>query len=202
MSSQIIVSFDIGVKNLAVCVIEYNPSDLNILVWKIISLAAPKEKIPIMNELAGRLFLELDTLVDEIGQPIDFVILENQPSNLNGSMKSLQMMIYTYFQLRKHWEGLSKQVYLVSASEKLKGHETITDTLDMTKYETMKRYEKNKKLGVEITKMYLSKNPEILNYFCSYKKADDMADSFLQAISWLKKHNVSIENISMSSKTI
>lgn len=200
MSSQIIVSFDIGVKNLAVCVIEYNPSDLNILVWKIISLAAPKEKIPIMNELAGRLFLELDTLVDEIGQPIDFVILENQPSNLNGSMKSLQMMIYTYFQLRKHWEGLSKQVYLVSASEKLKGHEHLD--IDMKKYETMKRYEKNKKLGVEITKMYLSKNPEILTYFCSYKKADDMADSFLQAISWLKKHNVSIENISMSSKTI
>lgn len=198
MTSQIIVSFDIGVKNLAVCVLKYTETDINVVVWKIISLAAPKEKIPIMNELAGRLFLELDTLVDEITETIDFVILENQPSNLNGSMKSLQMMIYTYFQLRKHWEGLAKQVYLVSAAEKLKGHETITDTLDMKKYETMKRYEKNKKLGVEITKNYLSKNEELLKFFCSYKKADDMADSFLQALSWLKKHNVSIETISAS----
>lgn len=197
MEPQTIISFDIGVKNLAVCVISYTQTDITILIWKIISLAAPKEKIPIMNELAGRIFLELDSLVDEIGHPIDYVILENQPSNLNGSMKSLQMMIYTYFQLRKHWEGLAKQVYLVSASEKLKGHD-LTD-IDMTKYETMKRYEKNKKLGIEITKKYLAKNEELLKYFCSYKKADDMADSFLQTISWLKKHNVTIENI--SSKT-
>ena len=200
MDSQTIISFDIGVKNLAVCVISYTATDINILIWKIISLAAPKEKIPIMNELAGRIFLELDSLVDEIGHPIDYVILENQPSNLNGSMKSLQMMIYTYFQLRKHWEGLAKQVYLVSASEKLKGHD-LTD-IDMTKYETMKRYEKNKKLGIEITKKYLAKNEELLTYFCSYKKADDMADSFLQTISWLKKHNVTIDNISGSFKSI
>jgi len=209
-----IISFDIGVKNLAVCILTINKDVINIITWKIISLAAKEEKTPILNEISGRLFLELDTLIYDIDVPIDYVILENQPSNLNGTMKSIQMMIYTYFQLRKHWEGLSKQVYLVSASDKLKGHDEIIKSIEPSKYEnednekkTAKQkksagYKKNKKLAIELTKKYLEKNPEVLNLFCSYKKMDDMADSFLQAISWLRKHFTIPEDIRLSSKTI
>jgi len=237
---KIIVSFDIGIKNLAVCVMSVkgpgseggppgsvSASGIKILVWKVISLAAEKEKIPVMNEISGRLFLAMDELVDEIGQPIDYVILENQPSNLNGAMKSIQMMIYSYFQLRKHWEGLAKQVYLVSASEKLKGHETALSNIDMTKYEDKssassvsgvsgvngavvvkktlrqkksKSYQNNKKLAIDITKYYLSKNEELLSLFCSYKKMDDMADTFLQGISWIRKHG--FENIDVLESMI
>jgi Poxvirus A22 protein len=217
---MIIISFDIGVKNLAVCVLSIDES-INVLVWKVISLAAEKEKIPIMNELTGRLFLALDELVTDIGEgvTIDYVILENQPSNLNGAMKSLQMMIYSYFQLRKHWEGLAKQVYLVSASEKLKGHDSAVATIDMAKYtdsivapnadgskktsrqKKSKNYQVNKKLSIEITKFYLRENPELLSLFCSYKKADDMGDTFLQAVSWLRKHGYTdIETMTISNK--
>jgi hypothetical protein len=120
-------------------------------------------------------------------------------------MKSIQMMIYSYFQLRKHWDGLAKQVYLVSASEKLKGHEKAIANIDMTKYtidqsikktvkqKKSKSYQNNKKMAIDITKYYLSKNEELLSLFCSYKKMDDMADTYLQGISWLRKHGY--ENI-------
>ena len=212
-----IVSFDIGVKNLAVCILSIDKDTINIITWKIISLAAKEEKTPVLNEISGRLFLELDTLIDDINVPIDYIILENQPSNLNGTMKSIQMMIYTFFQLRKHWEGLSKQVYLVSASDKLKGHDEIIKNIEPSKYENIEDnqkktakqkksagYKKNKKLAIEITKKYLEKNPEVLNLFCSYKKMDDMADSFLQAISWSRKNFTFVipEDIKLSSKTI
>lgn len=227
---RIIFSFDIGIKNLAVCVLSAGtgapfgaqdaiPSPAqkgapaHIVEWKIISLAAEKERIPVMNELTGRLFLALDELVDNVatklGVPVnelyvDTVLLENQPSRLNGGMKSVQMIIYSYFQLRKHWEGIVRQVLLVSASEKLKGHDEATATIDMgqfaeaaplegaprktAKQKKAKSYQNNKKIGIVITKYYLRENEELLRQFCSYKKADDYADALLQAISWLRKH--------------
>jgi hypothetical protein len=203
MSDKIIISFDIGIKNLAVCVLHVIDNTAEILIWKIIKLAAEKEKIPVMNELTGRLFLELDGLVDELdGKKVDTVLLENQPSRLNGSMKSLQMIIYSYFQLRKHWEGFVQQVLLVSASEKLKGHsedkyptiEPATQTLT-SKQKKAQGYKNNKNMSVHITKEYIKEDSELHKEFCSYKKADDYGDSFLQCISWIHKHGYNINKV-------
>ena len=106
-SAQIVLGFDIGIKNLAVCALSVSHSEVKILIWKIIALAAPKEKTPILNEISGRIFLELDSLVDDLNMisdnAIDYVILENQPSNLNGTMKTIQMIIYFLLKTNKYF---------------------------------------------------------------------------------------------------
>ena len=195
MEARIIVSFDIGVKNLAVSVLRVWDSNPNAqcLLWKIISLAGQNEKIPVLNELTGRLYMELDNLVVEIdahGQ-VDTVLLENQPSRLNGSMKSIQMLIYGYFQLRRHWEGHVKHVQMISAAKKLVGHphETLVPATDKTGYEL------NKWKAIQLASLYVSNCPVLQGVLAGYKKKDDLADALLQGISWLRKHGADIHQV-------
>lgn len=200
MDKKILISFDIGIKNLAVCVLSATKGDntAKILVWKIISLAEKKEKIPNLNELSGRLYTELDNITNDIGisSEIDTVLLENQPSRLNGTMKSIQMMIYSYYQMRRHWEGIVKNVHMVSASQKLLNHpyEIPQELLDTMK--NKKPYEITKWKSVQITKKYIEDDEELKKLFDSYKKCDDMGDSCLQCISWLNKHHYDIKKLS------
>lgn len=195
LPKETIVSFDIGVKNLAVCVLRASPSKdtkvtADILVWKIISLADKKEKIPPVQELAGRLFMELDALVDEVQGEIDHVLVENQPSRLNGSMKSIQMMIYSYFQLRRHWEGTVRNVQMISASQKLQGHVDHEDKLPPT---TKSGYELNKWKAVQLMDLYIERDAKLKELVQGYKKKDDLSDALLQAISWMRKHKMDVE---------
>lgn len=193
--NRVIVSFDIGVKNLAVCVMSVNKESNvgTVLVWKIISLAEVKEKIPSVHELAGRLFMELDALVDQITEcghgDIDTVLVENQPSRLNGSMKSIQMMIYSYFQLRRHWEGTVKHVQMISASQKLQGHDVHESKVPVT---TKKGYELNKWKAVQLMNCYVEEDGALKEMLNGYKKKDDMADALLQSISWMRKHGIDV----------
>lgn len=199
-TEKLIISFDIGIKNLAVCILLATKGNdtAKILVWKIISLAEKKEKIPNLNELSGRLFSELDEITTSIGidHEIDTVLLENQPSRLNGTMKSIQIMIYSYFQMRRHWEGIVKNVHMVSASQKLLNHpyEIPSELLETMK--NKKSYEITKWKSIQITKRYIENNEELKKIFESYKKCDDMGDSCLQCISWLNKKDFGIKFLS------
>jgi hypothetical protein len=194
---KLVISFDIGIKNLACCVLRYgNKTEANadIIYWDIISLAATKEKIPGVEELALRLFAHLDTLTDKLeekGFPhIDHVLVENQPSRLNGSMKTVQMMIYSYFQLRRHWEGRVSRVHMISASGKLKDHTYVIDCTDANKT----GYELNKWKAIRLAEKYIQGDERLSSIFMSYKKKDDMSDALLQALAWLRRQKYEIEH--------
>lgn len=195
---RIIVSFDIGIKNLACCVLhvgEKTCSSADVVYWSILSLAAPKEKIPNVQELSLRLFAELDDLVEMLDTAgyttIHDVLIENQPSKLNGAMKSIQMLIYGYFQLRRHWEGKVQHVHLVSASGKLKDHTHVVDTTQVEKT----GYELNKWKAVKLADLYIGQDISLVQRLSSYNKKDDMADSLLQAVAWLRKSKYCIEHV-------
>lgn len=187
---SVILSFDIGVKNLALAAINGRHE---LRAWKIIALAAEKEKIPSINELSGRLFMALDELLtNELnGCVIETVLLENQPSRLNGSMKSIQMMIYSYFQLRRHWEGLVRNVHMVSASQKLLNHEHEPGTPEKPKT----GYELNKWKAIQLAKVYIKGDSKLEAIFAAHKKKDDLSDALLQVISWLRKHGKDISAV-------
>ena len=124
---MITVSFDIGIVNLAVCVLKDN----QVILWKIISLFEKcKKYIPVEN-IAESVYIHMDGLIGEISEiieikptdmKIDYVLLENQPSQMNGSMKTVQMLLYGYFQNLKYYDGMVENVYQVNASLKLKSH--------------------------------------------------------------------------------
>lgn len=193
----IFISFDIGVKNLSCCVLNVatkSDTEIEVLLWKIMPLAQEKEKTPVMNEIAGRLFMVLDELVDTLQtnghDHITHVLIENQPSRLNGSMKSIQMMIYSYFQLRRHWDGIVSQVSMISASQKLLHHD-----IQITENTTKTGYQLNKWKAIQFAQEYIRDCPQLSELFTSHKKKDDLADAMLQSVSWLRKHGVNVQKI-------
>ncbi len=197
---MIYISFDVGVKNLALCILKHQDDKLSILDWRIISLADSKKQIKGIDRIRDVLFLELDNIVgslEEIGiTSVDKVIIENQPSNLNGIMKTIQLLIFSYFSLLKHWDQKVSDIVLINASHKLQNHsfvpssKLLTDTVNR-----QQKYKLNKTDGIEICKYYIRDSQELQEIFNANKKKDDLADTCIQTISYIRKHGHAVENI-------
>lgn len=210
---MIYISFDIGIKNLALCILEYNNNEISIIDWRVITLFDKKKDVNGINSLFEILFLELDNIIGLLKELnhdyIDYVLIENQPSNLNGIMKTVQLLIFSYFSLLNHWDKIVDNVLLINASLKLQNHNYNPDIpikIDTTKTKKQQKNDKyriNKYLGIEITKYYIKNNTFLNEYFIKYKKKDDLADTLLQTVSYIKKKfNVTIESVSLSIKII
>ena len=120
-----------------------------------------KKSVSGLTLISEILFYELDNIIGSIQElkydTIDFVLIENQPSNLNGIMKSIQLLIYSYFSLLKHWDKFVSNVILINASLKLQFHdykpsEFIIDNTKTKKQQKADKYRKNKNDSIEITK--------------------------------------------------
>ena len=116
-----ILAFDVGIKNLSYCLIE----DESILDWDLINLVEDeKTKKNDLHELSSILFNVLKDKFEHIY--IDHIIIENQPVLKNPTMKSIQMLIYSYFAYLKHIEKRdTKGINFIGASTKVKLAEKI-----------------------------------------------------------------------------
>jgi hypothetical protein len=175
-----IISFDIGVYNMAFSKIEASPSSLNqpkIIDWRIISLKDTQKSTMDFMSIADALITKLGEIFGE--ENPDVVLIENQPCMKNPVMKSLQMIIFTYFMMKEP----RPEVKLVSASNKLK----VKHDCDLSSVATIKdKYRKNKAASILITRHMLQEtsavNQEWLPVFDKEKKKDDLADSFLMGV--------------------
>jgi len=136
-------------------------------------------------ELDNFLYNKLDNLKNDI-LDVDEVIIENQPVYKNPVMKSIQMLLYAYYMLK----GITKndrinEIHMLNATQKMKVYDgpeiecNIKDT-----------HEKNKYLSKEYCKHILKDNEEMLNYFNTYDKKDDLADTYLQGLYFLKSRKL------------
>ena len=150
---------------------------------KVISFKKSKVKDMTTNDLKLHLIKCLDARKDILLKDIDMVLIENQPTFKNPTMKSVSDTIYTWFMIRgvvdKNINNSSiKDVKFISPSNKLKefNTETIEDAEDNQKYKI------TKKLSVENTKTILTSYglDESISRILSFDKKDDLADSFLQ----------------------
>jgi predicted RNA-binding protein with RPS1 domain len=113
---------------------------------------------------------------------IDIVIIENQISPIANRMKTIQGMIAQYFIMKK----TSQQIEFVSAVNKLK-----TDSEDKDKEPKEKtKYSDRKKMGIQKCLELLNNDGSYvswMDYFKTHAKKDDLADSFLQGLWYMKK---------------
>ena len=116
---------------------------------------------------------------------ITTVLIENQPALKNPVMKSIQMIIYTYFIM----EGIMKDessienIHMVNARNKLKVYKGPKIECNLKG-----KYSQNKFLSVEYTKCMINDDKEeFINLFESSKKKDDLADCYLQGIYYITK---------------
>lgn len=200
---MICISFDIGVKNLALCILKYEDNILSIIDWRIISLADSKKQIKGIDKISEVLYYELDNIIGTLQginiNIIDKVIIENQPSNLNGIMKTIQMLIFSYFNLLKHWDKTVSEVILINPLHKLQNHTYIPTTKDKTKLTKNEKYRLNKAEGIEICSHYIKQDTILQQYFNTHKKKDDLADTCLQTVSYLNKLGNNITTVSLNS---
>lgn len=202
---MIYISFDIGFKNLALCILKHTDDIITVIDWRVITLADNKKELKSIDELSERLFMELDNIVGSLKAKsidyIDYVLIENQPSNLNGIMKTIQHIIYTYFSLMKYWENAVDKVQFINASLKLKNHtynpEIEFDSNSKTKNSkgfTREKYKWNKATSIAICRNYITCDVSLLAYFDTNKKKDDLSDSFLQAVSYLRSKSKNLQD--------
>jgi hypothetical protein len=195
---MIYVSFDIGVKNLAVCILRHTDI-LEILDWRIIALASSKKEIKGIGDISERIYIEMDNIIGELKNMdinmIDYVLIENQPSNLNGIMKTIQHIIYGYFSLVKYWDKEVGNVVLVNASLKTKNHIYVINMEANAAGEARNKkgfrrdkYKNNKMLSIELCREYISEDEKLQKIFGENKKKDDLSDACLQAVSYIRSN--------------
>ena len=113
------------------------------------------------------------------------VIVENQPSLKNPTMKSIQMMVYTYFLINGvcNSDSTIKELEMINARNKLKVYNGPEIKCDITE-----RYKRNKWLAVKYCDyMIQNEKDEFIELFEESKKKDDLSDSYLQGIYYICK---------------
>jgi hypothetical protein len=173
---QKILAIDVGIKNLSYCYIDTSPK---IIKWETICVTDENcKKIP-LDRLTDAL---LDTLFKYFDDSFeaDVVLIENQPMLMNGNMKSVAVIIYTYFNMMRKKTGNIGQVKFIAASNKLKCKKAIDLNTET--------YKDRKKASVDLARLYIVELfPDHLEWFDKQKKADDASDSFNFAIYYMEK---------------
>lgn len=239
-----ILSFDVGIKNLAYCIIEVSDKDNKehkILDWDIINCAetllqgglkccvCKKGKLcgkPAVNRVKTDGDKELgfcklktcqkelngtytgkqvkkykqkttkDLSLEDIGMEmynqlhekanlikVDEIVIENQPVLKNPTMKSVQMLLYSFFLLMKKISNDSSDynINLFNARKKL----AIYDGPKVDLSHIKNAYNKRKKQSVIYTKYFIEKyNSSWSDLFNENSKKDDLADCYLQGLTF------------------
>ena len=176
---MIILSFDVGIINLAYCI--FDTASCKILHWEVITLDNHASSY---NKLYINLINELDKRKHMLN--VQLVLIEKQPS-FNPKMRIVAGCLQTYFFIRgvvDSPENGIKNVEFFSPKHKLKCYTGPPIVLDS---KNKSKYSQTKKMGVIIAQSKLEEFNETLNIkllFNESKKKDDLSDCYLQAITY------------------
>lgn len=247
-----ILSFDVGIKNLAYCLMSKIEDTYKIYKWGIINIADgvidinnksevdtifitnyKKLKLNELKEYMTKYNLDIignkkdllyrcelflqdkkllklkkcrsmglsdigEILYQELQQypeflDVEYIVIENQPVLKNPTMKSIQMILYSYFlfEKMKQKDKYNYEIKLISAKNKLK----VYDGPEIKHLYNLKSdYALTKKLGIEYCKYMIKDDIEQLEYLTTHDKKDDLCDSFLQGAYFITK-NIKIPKI-------
>lgn len=121
-----VLSFDIGLRNLAFAelVVSHVPGAgaLRLRRWGLLNLNPLGKKHCAPDEVLSELVAALDrTFASGGAAAFDYVLIENQPSRKNPTMKSIQVAVHTFFATLRQYAapGAADRICLVGATQKL-----------------------------------------------------------------------------------
>jgi hypothetical protein len=183
---MLIISFDIGIKNLAYCIMD--SINVNIIEAELVDLKCKKGNIQnIIDatlELLDDIFSKLDTT-----QKIH-VIIESQMTSL---MKAIQTVINVFFKMYKKYESLDIETKYISARNKLSLINKYKDEYVQDDNIQSNQYKQNKVDSIHFgTWLLIHKypHPELLNKIKTLKKKDDIFDTILMCIYYYQENFV------------
>lgn len=185
MENTNVLSFDIGVTNMAYCCIVVDEvKHKRISQWGCFSIKAKT-----LEAQTRKLIEHLDKLSFP---PNTTVVIEKQP-RVNARMRVLEGCLLMYFCLRGPkggTEGSYSKVVTFSPHHKLKLYQRTEDEPELVFKLSLKSHYGRKKLGIEHCRRFLKRYNESswITFFESHKKKDDLADSYLQGLSYIDKY--------------
>ena len=155
------------------------------------------------NEVICSIFKKLDEKL-ELWRSADYIIIEKQPPK-NPKMISIMNYVYSYFVLRL-WNDVVKGESMLKDLLCLDAKNKVNYCLDVLtkeeleefgkKYNVAKnKYQYYKKISIVTVQKELANQKELLDYFNSYKKIDDLADSRNMVLWWLQKDILKKEKV-------
>ena len=136
-----------------------------------------------LDKLAYSMYEQLDRIPKLM--EADEVYVENQPTFINPTMKTISSMLYGYFILRgiyekTHTKSNITNVSFCSPSNKLKVGGNYSDK-KLNETDKPHVYKMTKNLGINYCKKLIEDDHLMTEHLMKYKKKDDLCDSFLQA---------------------
>jgi len=186
-----ILSFDVGIINLAYCIFDSENNKIN--HWDIIDLKIEgfsgkvssglhKNIAKAANDIHVTLIKKLDSLPHLLD--VDYVVIEKQPS-FNPKMRIIGGCLQSYFYIRGIIDNPKiTSIEFFSPKHKLKCYTGPQLTL-VSKVKS--KYAQTKKMGIMIAQVKLEEFEESMKnkqLFEKSKKKDDLADCYLQAITF------------------
>jgi len=160
-----ILSIDCGIKNLAMCLID--PSTKKIQQWDVSGIP-PKHADGIFPCMIRHLNDKPWVLDSQT------VIIEKQPDR-NRGMKSIENLLHVYFLMK------NKSVVIWDARHKIPDHAGAGKAM----------YAKRKKASIERARKFIEGgNANWIPFFDAHKKKDDLADTVMQALSFIDKRPI------------
>jgi hypothetical protein len=182
-----VLAIDVGIKNMAFCYVDHP----KVLWWENVNIQRDTEatKKPALEALIEDLLMALQDRFasDERFTTADVVLIENQPSLKNATMKTIAVAIFTFFVMLKLQHGTVREVRFMSPTSKLKCRRAVG--LPQTSYKDRKT------AAIEAARLYLTSDPSSPNnehavWFMQQKKRDDLADAFLMTQHHIESRRV------------
>ena len=111
---------------------------------------------------------------------VDKVVIENQPALKNPTMKTIQMIVYSYFLMNgiTNQDSKIEDIQMINARNKLKAYTGPVIPCDIKD-----KYKRTKFLGIQYClSMIINQSDQWINLFTTSKKKDDLSDAYLQGV--------------------
>lgn len=160
-----LVSIDVGRRNMSYCVLDNTPEGIKIVHWEVFELLNATH-----DTICKILFEALEERKEKWADS-DTVLIERQ-------MKKSMMLLAAYMEM--YFNSIGKRTIMYSACYKLAGVLGNAQGRD--------KYAARKKASVVETTKFLKEHPqrpELMEMFRNTKKLDDLCDAFLQGRSYI-----------------
>lgn len=160
-----ILSIDVGIKNLALCLIEETTK--HVVEWDV-SGVPPQHADGLFKSLLHHLDARPWVLTAST------ILIEKQPGQ-NKTMKSVENLLHTYFLIKCP----ASETIIYDARHK------VPDVVGRGKVQ----YRKRKQASVDRCRLFLNEEPNRhwRETFVQSKKKDDLADTVMQALSYIDR---------------